>query len=79
MNFSKGGELKVSQDSTGFMQIIQPIALWPGLKADCSTSSSLIPLNMYPMLRLVLDLMFVSVCLMITEGKCCLDKGKSVK
>lgn len=68
MNFSRGGELKVSQDSTGFVQIIQPIALWPGLKADSSTSSSLIPINTEPTLSLVLDLTFVSVCLIITEG-----------
>lgn len=52
----------MSQDGTGFAQIIQP-----DLMAD-STVSTLIPMNMHPALRLVLSLMFVNVCVVIIEG-----------
>lgn len=46
---------------------------------DCSTLSSLIPMNVYPALRLILSLTFVNVYLIIREGQCGLGKGKLVK
>lgn len=57
----------MSQDGTGFSQIIQPVVLWPGLTAD-STLSSLIPMNVCAALKLVSSLMFVNVYLIIMEG-----------
>lgn len=57
----------MSQDGTGFVQIIQPVVLWPDSTAD-STLSSLIPVNVHPALRLVWSFMFVNVYLIIMEG-----------
>lgn len=57
----------MSQDGTGFSQIIQPVVLQPGLTAD-STLSSLIPMNVCAALKLVSSLMFVNVYLIIMEG-----------